>query len=170
MATTFVVDAGDIMRPWRNCEVKHFPEDASQTFKMGEPLIAGGAGLENKVKISADNPTAALVGVALADATGVTGAKVPVALFKGGAEFLIRTIDADAVDFSDIGTARAIQKDATNVIWVVDTADASNDSVVVLEYRNPNTKEIQTVEGDTSVWAVVRAVPGATIWGPGAGV
>ena len=169
MATTFTVGAGDFMRPYRNCEVKHYPEDASQSFKMGEPVIIGGAGVENKIKISGDNPTAAIVGVALADASGVTGAKVPVALARADAEFLMRTIDADPVDFSDIGTARAIQKDATNVIWVVDTADASNDSVVIMEYRNPNTREIQVAEGDTSVWAVVRFNPGATIWA-GAGV
>lgn len=170
MATTFSVSSGDYMRPWRNCDIKHFPEDASQTFKKGEVLIQGGAGLENKVKIASDNPTSAIVGVAAEDASGVTGQKVAVYVARGDAEFIVRTISTDAVDFSDIGTARAIEKDATNVIWVADTSDAGNDSIVIQEYRDPSTREVQTTEGDSSVWAVVRFVPGATVWGPGAGV
>ena len=164
MATVFVVGSGDYARPYKNVRVQHFPEDASQTFKRGEVVIAGGAGLENKVKIAADNPTAAILGIAAADASGVTGAMVPVWLATNDAEFIIRTIDADTVDFTDIGALRAVQKDATNVIWVVDTADAGNDSVLVLQYLNPTTRNVQTVEGDTSVWAVVKFTPAATIW------
>lgn len=169
MATTFSVGSGDYIRPWRNCDIKHFPEDATQTFVKGDPLIIGGAGVENKVKIASDNPTAAIVGIAAEDASGVTGNKVAVYVARGDAEFLVRTISSDPVDFTDIGAARAIQADGTNSIWVVDTTDAGNDSVVIQEYRNPETREVQTAEGDSSVWAVVRFVPGATIWGPGAG-
>lgn len=170
MATTFAVGSGDYMRPWRNCDIKHFPEAASQTFKKGEVLIQGGAGVENQVRVASDNPTAAIVGVAAEDASGTTGQKVAVYVARGDAEFIVRTISTDPVDFSDIGTARAIEKDATNVIWVTDTSDAGNDSVVIQEYRDPGTREAQTTEGDSSVWAVVRFAPGATVWGPGAGV
>lgn len=169
MATTFSVSSGDYMRPLRNAVIRHFPEDASQSFKKGDPLIQGGAGVENRVKVASDNPTAAIVGVAAEDASGVTGTKIAVYLPRGDAEFIIRTISSDPVDFSDIGAARAIQADATNTIWVVDTTDASNDSVVIQEYLSPNDKNVQATEGDSSVWAVVRFVPGATVWGPGAG-
>lgn len=170
MATTFSVGSGDYARPWRNVEIKHFREAASQSFKKGEVVINGGAGVEDEVKVASDNPTAAILGIAAEDASGTQGTKIAVYLARPSAEFLMRTIDADAVDFSDIGTARAVQKDTTNVIWVVDTADAGNDSVVIQEYRNPTTREVQDVEGDTSVWAVVRFAPNATIWGAGDGV
>lgn len=164
MATTFTVSAGSYCRPWKNVRVQHYPEDASQTFKRGEVLIKGGAGLENKVKIAANDPVAAIVGIAAADASGVTGAMVPVWLATDTAEFIAHTISTSAVDFTDIGTGRAIEKDGTNVIWVIDTADAGADGVVVLGYVNPITKTVQTVEGDTSALCVFRFNPGATIW------
>ena len=164
MATTFAVSSKDYARPWKNVRIQHFPEGASSTFKRGEVVIKGGAGVENRVIIAADNPTSAVLGIAAADASGTTGAKVPVWLATPEAEFIIRTISTDPVDFTDIGTLRAVEKDATNVIWVVDTSDASNDSVVCLQYLDPRTKEVQTTEGDTSVWVVIKFVPAATVW------
>ncbi len=170
MATTYTISAGDTVRPWRHCEIKHFREGASQSFVAGEPVIQGGAGVEDEIKVAADNPTAAIIGIAAEDASGTQGTKIAVYLARGAAEFLIRTLASDAVDFSDIGAARAIQKHASLALWVVDTTDAGNDAVVILEYRNPTTKEVQNVEADFAVWAVVRFQPGATVYGPGAGV
>jgi hypothetical protein len=167
MATTFTPSAGNIMRPWGKCEVRHYPEDASQTFKAGYPVILGGAGLENKVKVAADNPTAAIVGVAAGDASGTTGALVPVYLAKPEFKFIVTTVAGDPVDFTDIGSCRALQAHASLTIWVVDTTDAGNDSVVVEGYLNPTTMIRQTVEGDSEVYAIVHFDPKATIFGAG---
>lgn len=167
MATTFVPSAGNIMRPWGKCEVRHYPEDAAQAFKAGYPVIMGGAGLENKVKVAADNPTAAIVGVAAANASGVTGALVPVWIAKPETKFIVTTVASDAVDFSDRGTCRALQAHASLAIWVVDTTDAGNDSVVVEDYLNPTTMDVQTAEADLEVYAIVHFDPKATIFGAG---
>lgn len=167
MATTFTPSAGNIMRPWGKCEIRHYPEDASQTFKAGYPVIQGGAGVEQKVKVSADNPTAAIVGVAAADASGTTGALVPVWVAKPELKFLVTTVASDAVDFTDIGSCRALQAHASLTIWVVDTTDAGNDSVVVEGYVNPVTMTRQTAEGDSEVYAIVHFDPKATIFGAG---
>lgn len=167
MATTFVPSAGNIIRPYGKAEVRWYPEDASQTFKAGYPLIQGGAGLENKVKVASDNPTTAIVGIAAADASGVTGALVPVWIAKPELKFIVTTVAADAVDFTDIGACRALQAHASLAIWVVDTTDAGNDSVVPEMYLNPSTMQRQTTEGDFEVYAVVHFDPKATIFGAG---
>jgi hypothetical protein len=124
MATTFVPSAGDICRPYGKCKVFHYPEAASQTFKRGEPVILDAASNENRIRVASDNPTAAIVGFAAADATGTTGSMIPVWLAKPEYQFIMRTVASDAVDFSDIGTCRAIQKHASLAIWVVDTTDS----------------------------------------------
>lgn len=167
MATTFTPSAGNVMRPWGKCEVRHYPEDAAQTFKRGYPLILGGAGLENKVKVASDNPTAAIVGVAAEDATGVTGNMVAVYLAKPETKFIVTTVAADAVDFTDIGACRALQAHASLAIWVVDTTDAGNDSVVIESYLNPITMTRQQTEGDSEVYAIVHFDPKATVFGAG---
>ena len=158
--------SGDYIRPWRNVEVKHYPETASSTFKRGEVLVLGGAGVENRVALSADNPTANIVGIAAADASGVTGAMVPVWLAKPNAEFIAKAIAGDAVDFTDLNAARAIQKDGTNVIWEVDTTDAGNDSVVVLdEIRPTDRRQCVEADADTNQYVIFRFINLATIWG-----
>lgn len=167
MATTFVPSSGDFIRPYGRCKVKHFPEAASQTFKRGYPIIMDAASNENRVRVAADNPTAAIVGIAAADASGTTGAMVPVWLAKPEYQFQVTTVAADAVDFTDRGSARALQAHATLAIWVVDTTDAGNDSVVVEDYINPITRELQTAEGDLEVVAIVHFDPKATIYGAG---
>ena len=68
MATTFVPGSGDGFRPYGRCKVQHYPMAASQTFKKGYPIIMGGAGVENQIRVAGNDPTAALVGVAAADA------------------------------------------------------------------------------------------------------
>lgn len=167
MATTFTPSAGNIMRPWGKSEIRHYPEAASQSFKAGYPVILGGAGVENQVKVAADNPTAALVGVAAADASGTTGELVPVWLAKPENKFIVTTVASDAVDFTDIGACRALQAHASLDIWVVDTTDAANDSVVIEGYIDPVTQTRQTTEGDSEVYAIVHFDPKATIFGAG---
>ena len=105
---------------------------------------------------------------ACANADGTTaGAKVPVWIAQPELRFLITTVASDAVDFTDIGACRAIQAHASLNIWVVDTTDAGNDSVVIEEYRNPVTMELQTSEGDSEVYAVVHFDPKCTVFGAG---
>lgn len=157
--------SGDYIRPWRNVRVQHFPEDASQSFKRGEPLILGGAGVENKVKVASDNPTSAIVGIAAEDASGTTGNKVAVWVAHPEAEFIAKAVEGDAADFTDLNKAKAIQKDTTNVIWEVDTTDDGNDSVVPLDLLNLNKKQVVEADADTNYWVVFRFANAATIWG-----
>lgn len=164
---TFVPGNGDIMRPYGRCEIRHYPEAASQTFKAGYPVILDSASNENRIKVAADNPTASIVGVAAQDATGTTGSMIAVWVAKPELKFQVRTVASDAVDFSDIGTARALQKHASLSIWVVDTTDAGNDSVVIEKYHNPDTNALLTAEGDNEVMAVVHFDPKATVFGAG---
>ena len=165
MASLGGVSSGDYIRPFRNCTLRHFPEDATQTFVKGDPLIQGAAGVEHKVKIAGDNPTSAIVGIAAEDATGTTGNKVAVWLAEPHAEFIGRGDATDTVDFTDIGAKRPLEIDATNDIWRVETDDAGNDCVVVLQFRDPVTREVLTAEGGTDPLIVFRFVEAATVYG-----
>jgi hypothetical protein len=104
MATTFVPATGDAIRPYGRCKIQHFPEAASQTFKRGYPVILDAASTKIASRVSADNPTAAIVGIAAADASGVTGAMCPVWLAKPEYQFQVRTVAPIAIDFTDIGS------------------------------------------------------------------
>jgi hypothetical protein len=168
MATTFSRSAGDILRPYGKSESRHYPMAASQSFIAGEVLILDSASTENRVKVAADNPTAAIVGVAAAAAVDcanadgtTTGAMVPVWIAKPHLSFQVQTLLTDAIDYTDIGALRALQVHATYThTWVVDTSDAGNDSVVVERY-------LEGVEGDFAGIAQVHFSPGATVWGTG---
>lgn len=167
MATTFVPGNGDGIKPYGRCQLKHFPEDASQSFKRGYPVIMGGAGVENKIKVASNDPTAAIVGIAAADASGTTGAMCPVWLAKPECRFVGRTLASVAVDFTARGSCVALEAHASLNIWVVDIGDAGHDSVVVEDFYNPNTNALQTTEGDFEVNVVFHFDPKATIYGAG---
>ncbi len=168
MATTFTRSAGDIMRPYGRSEVRHYPMAASQTFIAGEVLILDAASTENRVRVASDNPTAAIVGVAAAAAANcanadgtTTAAMVPVWIAKPHLSFQIQTFNTDAIDYTDIGSLRALQVHATYThTWVVDTSDAGNDSVVIERY-------LEGVEGDLAGIAQVHFAAAASIWGAG---
>lgn len=159
------ITAESKIRPYRFCEIRHFPEDAGQTFKRGEVLIQGGAGLENKVKVAGNNPTSAIVGIAAENASGTTGNKVAVYLAKPDAEFVGYIDGTDAVDFSDIGSPRALEDQSTEEVWTVETDDAGNDSVVPTQYLDATTRTPLTAEGGTEALVVFRFIRAATIWG-----
>ncbi len=174
MATTFVPSAGNIIRPYGKCEIQWYPMAASQTFKAGYPIILGSAGVENRATVGGDDAVAAIVGIAAANAADcansdgtTTLAKVPVWLAKPELKFIGTTIAGDAVDFTDIGSARGLEAHASLAIFVVDTSDAGHDSVVVEKYLNPSTMEMQVAEGDSEVYAVFHFDPKATIFGAG---
>lgn len=172
MATTFAVGSGDYIVPWRNVTVKRFPVSVSQTVLVGSVLKKAGAGLENRVILSTDTTTSGIVGVALEAITTSSSHvaatdHVLVALATPEAEFAGRTVADDAVDFTDLGVNVSLEIDATNLITRVETDDVTNETVRVLEYRNPVTREVQATEGDTSALCIFKFIPGATIWGEG---
>lgn len=171
MATTFAVSSGDHIRPFRNCKVRHFPVAVSQTIVRGAAVKLAGAGLENRIKIGVVTETSGYVGIAAESITTtathnpVTD-KIAVWMATPEAEFIGRTVSDDAVDFSDIGVNVALDIDATNAIWVVETDDVTAEVVTVLGYRNPITNNVQATEGDTSALCVFKFMPGASIFIP----
>ena len=132
---TLTVTSRDYIRPHRGrARLRTFPEDASQTFKKGDPLIFGNtAGNENRVKIAGADPTA-IIGFAAQDASGVTGADVSVWLAKGEAEFVGRVQDSGALDQTQIAAAGyGLVADGTNSIWRVDVSDTTNVNVHITQ-------------------------------------
>lgn len=169
---TFTVGSGDYIVPWRNVTIKEFPVHTSQTVLAGSVLKKAGAGVENRVILNTDTDTSGIVGVALhAVTTGATHVaatdKVLVAIATPEAEFAGRTIAEDAVDFSDIGVRVSLEIDATNGITRVETDDTTNETVMVLEYRDPVTRNVSAAEGDISALCIFRFLPGASVWGVG---
>jgi len=123
---TISVGSGNYLRPYRNVRVQHFPEAASQSFKRGEILIRETvADKGHEVKISGADPTAGLLGVAAADASGTEGTKIPVWLFTPEAEFIIHYGSGQALDNDDVGVAYGVVKDGTNVIWRLDNTETT---------------------------------------------
>lgn len=158
MATTFAVSSGDYIRPYRNVRIQHFPEAASQTFKRGEPLIMDAAATENRVRIAGSAPTSLIVGIAAADASGVTSTMIPVWLATLTAEFKGTGMAAQAMDWTDLSVGKALIKDATNVIWQVDNTNGA-DSVVPLEILAPAT------QGDFLGYYSFRFAYASTLYG-----
>lgn len=171
MATTFTVGSGDYIRPYRNVRIQHFPVAVSQTIRRGDAVKKAGAGLENRIKIGVVSETSGYVGIAAADITttathnAVTD-RIPVWLATPEAEFIGRSVVDDAVDFTDIGVNVALDIDATNNIWVVETDDVTAEIVQVLQFLDPVTKNVQATEGDTSALVVFKFIPGASIYIP----
>ncbi len=170
---TFGVSAADYIKPYNKPVLKRFPVSISQTVLVGSVVKKAGAGLENRVILNTDTVAAgAIVGVAM-EAITTTGTHVAatdhvlVALAVPGAQFEGRTVADDAVDFTDIGVNVSLEIDATNSITRVETDDVTNETVRVLEYLDPVTKNTQATEGDTSALCVFKFLPGATIWGQG---
>lgn len=174
MATTFTTSAGDAFKPYGRCELRHFPMAATQTFKRGYPLIFGAAGAENRVRVAADDPTAAIVGIAAADASAcansagtTTDQLVPVWIAKPEYKFVGKTVASVATDFTMRGVAKAVEAHASLALWVVDIGDSGADSVVVEEFLDPVTLNPQTAEGDFEVYVIFHFDPKATIYGAG---
>jgi hypothetical protein len=169
---TFGVSAGDVIVPFNKPVLREFPVSVSQTVLIGSVLQKGGAGLENRVILSTDTITSGIVGIAM-EAITTTGThnartdKVLVACAVPGATFAGRTVADDAVDFTDIGVRVSLEIDATNSITRVETDDVTNETVKVLQYINPETRNVQATEGDVNALCVFQFLPGATIFGEG---
>lgn len=159
MATTYTVSSGDFIRPYKSRpRIQHFPEAASQTFKMGEPLIMDAAATENRVKVAANQPTTLIVGIAAADASGVTGALVPVWCATQDAVFRAVGKAAQALDYTDLSVGLALLKDATNVIWYIDNTDTTHDAVVPITIIAP------AVQGDFQGYYSFRFAAAASLY------
>jgi hypothetical protein len=169
---TFGVGSADYIKPHRNVTFKRFPVSISQTVLVGSVVKVAGAGLENRVILSTDTTTSGIVGVAM-EAITTSGTHVAatdhvlVALATPEAEFEGRTVADDAVDFTDIGVRVSLEIDATNSITRVETDDTTNETVRVLEYLDPVTRNRQATEGDVNALCIFKFIPGATIFGEG---
>jgi hypothetical protein len=169
---TFGVGSADYIKPHRNVTFKCFPVSISQTVLVGSVVKVAGAGLENRVILSTDTTTSGIVGVAM-EAITTSGTHVAatdhvlVALATPEAEFEGRTVADDAVDFTDIGVRVSLEIDATNSITRVETDDTTNETVRVLEYLDPVTRNRQATEGDVNALCIFKFIPGATIFGEG---
>jgi len=122
---TLSVSSGDYIRPASSMgEIRHYGEGASQTFKLGDPVIFGSdSDEEDLIKIAGSDP-GAIVGFAGEAASGTKGTKLPV--YVGDTEFVVRVADGQAIDVNMLKAAGyGIVADGTNNIWRLDTSETS---------------------------------------------
>lgn len=130
------VGKGSYIRPYRRARMDAFPEDSSQTFIVGDPIVLSADSDEgNMIKIAGADPTTdrAFVGFAASPATGVKGHMVDVWLATGDAEFIGHIEGTTALDNDMISTELGIVADATNLIWRVDSTETSAKVVRILK-------------------------------------
>lgn len=158
---TFVIGKGNYIRPYRNVRIRPFPEAASQTFKIGDPLILQTSSDKGQqVKIAAADPTAGtVVGFAMNDASGTENTTVSVAMLDEQAEFMAVIQDAATIDNDDIGDEYGIVADATNVIWRLDLTETSAKVFRIVGFApKPDSAGGMCVHGDVNgAWIVTAA-------------
>jgi hypothetical protein len=154
MATSFVVGTGDYIRPYRNVRLENFPEAASQTFRVGDPLILQtSADKGHQVKISgADPASGTVVGIAAEAASGTENTSIGVWVLDHQGEFLARVQDASTLDNDQVGDEYGIVADATNLIWRVDTTETTAKVFRVLK--------LVDAHGDTNGRVIVKSAIG----------
>lgn len=137
---TIGVGAGSYIRPHRRVRMRAFPEDSSQSFKVGDPVILSTDSDEgNYIKIAGADPTTdrGFVGFAAKAATGTKGTMIDVWLATGDAEFIGHVSGAaaadDTLDNDDIGVEYGIVVDSTNTIYRVDLSETTAKVVRILE-------------------------------------
>jgi len=137
---TIGVGKGSYIRPHRRVRMRAFPEDSSQTFIVGDPIILGSDANEgNYIKIAGGDPSTDLkfLGFAASPATGVKGHMCDVWLATGDAEFIGHVSGAaaadDGLDNDDIGVSYGIVADSTNLIWRIDLSETTAPVVRILE-------------------------------------
>jgi hypothetical protein len=127
---------------WGNQMVFHGIEAASQSYKIGAPLVNSSGSL---VEASA-NPTA-IIGVALAAATGVTAADIPfMPAVQDSAYFLISIDKASGqagasakLAQTNVYATYGITKDSTTGFWYLDVdKSGSNQKVMVMGFPTSN--------------------------------
>lgn len=156
---TFSIGKGHYIRPYRNCRVRPFPEAASQTFKVGDPLIlATAANKGHEVKIAGADPDGTVVGFALKAASGTEGTQIDVALLDEQSEFVAVIEDAETLDADDIGDEFGIAADATREIWRVDRDETTTPVFRVVAFGpKPDGSGGNCVAGDINAAVIVRS-------------
>jgi hypothetical protein len=88
---TYSIYKGNYIRPAKNVKIEEFPEAASQTFRIGDPLILQTtADKGHQVKIAAADPTlGTVVGFAMVARVRRREHEVSVAMFTADAEFVV---------------------------------------------------------------------------------
>src|SRR3990167_2746378 len=150
--------AAGIMLPYRRTRIRHFPEDSSQTFIIGDLVALGTDSDEgNYIKVAAADPTTdrAIVGIAAGAATGVKGTMIPVYLATGDAEFVASVCGAaladETLDNDDISVEFGLLKDTAEPLgWRVDTSETTAKLVRVLQLLDAH--------GDTNGRVVVHFI------------
>jgi len=163
MATAFVASKGGYIRPYRNVRLRTYPEAASQTFRIGDPLIKQTtADKGNQVKISAADPTTGtVVGFAAAAASGTEGTSIPVWMLDEQSEFVVHIQDAATLDNDDIGVDYGIVADGTNQIWRVDNTETTSKVFSPVDFGpKPDGSAGKCAHGDTNGTYVVRSARG----------
>lgn len=125
---TIGVGKGSYIRPYRRVRMDAFPEDSSQSFIVGDPVVLSTDSDEgNYIKIAGADPATdrGFVGFAASAATGTKGHMCDVWLATGDAEFVVHCQDTETLDNDDIGVEFGIVADATNLIWRLDTSETS---------------------------------------------
>jgi len=132
---THSVGAGNYIRPYRRVRIRHFPEGASQSFKVGDPLILDTTSDKgHQVVLAGNDPTTGdVVGFAAEEATGVEGTLIAVWVLDGQGEFIAHVANSQALDNDDIGAEYGIVADGTNGIYRLDRTETTSKVFRVLE-------------------------------------
>ena len=128
-------DLGSYSHP----EIRDFPEAASQSFVTGDLVYL----TSNALTVCGADP-AAILGFALAPASGTTGTMIPVWVIKGGHTYLMNVYHATATsatfsDNSGIDTAYEIASYAAGK-WVVDISATSSTRGTIIAYESASEK------------------------------
>lgn len=150
---TYTVGSGDYIRPYRKPRVEHFPEGASQSFRVGYPVILSATSDKgNRITVAGADPTADIVGFAAAAASGTADTLIPVWVATEEAEFIGRLQDTGTVDNDDIGEAYGLVADATNLIWRVDRSETTTTICKIVRIPEPY------VHGDVNPMVVFKVL------------
>ena len=116
--------------------VGHGPEDASQTWEPGSVLIADVA--TGEILEASDEPVDLIMGIAMADASTVTGNDVMYWKAIPGARFIGSmgtSLTAGDIAAADLFAEYPLQLDTNE--WYVDTTDNTNPAVRIVEFIDP---------------------------------
>jgi len=125
--------------------VRSYPEQASETFTKGDPVILDTAG-----RIGAAADTGNVFGIALQDASGTTD--TPIRVLIVGHEDIFRASASAAgatrtVTRSDVGLRCSYIKSTISgqtAVMTLDTSDTTTPSCEILDVRDP----VGTVDGE----------------------
>jgi hypothetical protein len=142
--TVYAVRWAKSGRPSSGPAVAWYPEEASQTFKRGDPVK-----LDNTGEIEAAVDTGGSIGYADKDASGTTGTLIPVVLWNQDDLFTASLSEAGATHTlvqTDVGERCSWIKSSVSGETdktVVDLSDTQGDVVEIVGLRDP----VGTVDG-----------------------